>query len=146
MLGGLRPQAYVHNPMEWVDPLGLYSLLKHSGMGHHLLPRSVAKKLGLKDFSHNEAIAWYPDNIEGSDELHKKLHRLLIEQDVPYHGSKFEGDTKDFFDKAKKAYEGIEDKGFLKIPYTDDILVDDVTPKEALEILEKHILGVPKHE
>ena len=23
MLGGLRPQAYVHNPMEWVDPLGL---------------------------------------------------------------------------------------------------------------------------
>lgn len=23
MAGGLRPQAYVHNPMEWVDPLGL---------------------------------------------------------------------------------------------------------------------------
>ncbi|MFM2479668.1 RHS repeat-associated core domain-containing protein [Celerinatantimonas sp. MCCC 1A17872] len=23
MLGGLRPQAYVHNPIEWVDPLGL---------------------------------------------------------------------------------------------------------------------------
>ncbi|WP_332405598.1 HNH/endonuclease VII fold putative polymorphic toxin, partial [Vibrio metschnikovii] len=21
--GGLRPQAYVHNPLEWVDPLGL---------------------------------------------------------------------------------------------------------------------------
>ena len=23
MLGGLRPQGYVHNPVEWVDPLGL---------------------------------------------------------------------------------------------------------------------------
>ncbi len=23
MAGGLRPQAYVHNPMEWIDPLGL---------------------------------------------------------------------------------------------------------------------------
>ena len=23
MAGGIRPQAYVHNPMEWVDPLGL---------------------------------------------------------------------------------------------------------------------------
>ncbi len=23
MAGGLRPQAYVHNPLEWVDPLGL---------------------------------------------------------------------------------------------------------------------------
>ena len=23
MAGGLRPQAYVHNPMEWVDPFGL---------------------------------------------------------------------------------------------------------------------------
>jgi len=23
MAGGLRPQAYVHNPVDWVDPLGL---------------------------------------------------------------------------------------------------------------------------
>ncbi|WP_084682747.1 HNH/endonuclease VII fold putative polymorphic toxin, partial [Dickeya sp. MK7] len=23
LAGGLRPQGYVHNPMEWVDPLGL---------------------------------------------------------------------------------------------------------------------------
>ncbi|WP_232486844.1 RHS repeat-associated core domain-containing protein, partial [Pectobacterium parmentieri] len=23
LLGGIRPQAYVHNPLEWVDPLGL---------------------------------------------------------------------------------------------------------------------------
>ncbi len=23
MAGGLRPSSYVHNPMEWVDPLGL---------------------------------------------------------------------------------------------------------------------------
>ncbi|MBN3066361.1 hypothetical protein H5A21_20430, partial [Pectobacterium aquaticum] len=23
LLGGIRPQGYVHNPLEWVDPLGL---------------------------------------------------------------------------------------------------------------------------
>lgn len=43
-------------------------------------------------------------------------------------------------------YDGIDEKGFLKVPYTDEILADDVTPKEALEILEQHILGIPKHE
>ncbi|PWC17624.1 RHS repeat-associated core domain-containing protein, partial [Brenneria nigrifluens] len=25
LLGGIRPQSYVHNPLEWVDPLGLNS-------------------------------------------------------------------------------------------------------------------------
>ncbi|WP_237666827.1 MULTISPECIES: RHS repeat domain-containing protein [unclassified Vibrio] len=32
MAGGLRPQAYVHNPMEWVDPLGLAGEA-HEGKG-----------------------------------------------------------------------------------------------------------------
>ncbi|NRD72171.1 RHS repeat protein [Shewanella sp. VB17] len=30
MAGGIRPQAYVHNPMEWVDPLGLAGHPKNS--------------------------------------------------------------------------------------------------------------------
>ncbi|WP_332420743.1 toxin C-terminal domain-containing protein, partial [Vibrio metschnikovii] len=30
--GGLRPQAYVHNPLEWVDPLGLVGAA-HGGEG-----------------------------------------------------------------------------------------------------------------
>ena len=39
MLGGLRPQAYVHNPMEWMDPLGL--------AGHNSADaRKLAKNLG----------------------------------------------------------------------------------------------------
>ena len=33
------------------------------------------------------------------------------------------GTQKIIFDKEKKAYEGIADKGFLKIPYTDEIIV-----------------------
>ncbi|QXO16516.1 RHS repeat domain-containing protein [Vibrio ostreae] len=146
MLGGLRPQAYVHNPMEWVDPLGLYSELKHTGMGHHLIPRSVAKKLAIDDFAHNQAISWYPNNVSGSDELHKRLHCSLINEGVPFHGSKFEASVGDFFQRAKSAYDGIDEKGFLKVPYTDEILADDVTPKEALEILEQRIVGLPKHE
>ncbi|WP_332401197.1 RHS repeat-associated core domain-containing protein, partial [Vibrio metschnikovii] len=48
--GGLRPQAYVHNPLEWVDPLGLNSTILNRNMGgkvgdrlsaHHVIPVDV---------------------------------------------------------------------------------------------------------
>ena len=50
MLGGLRPQAYVHNPMEWLDPLGLNSTLLNKNIGgvvgdklsaHHVIPVEI---------------------------------------------------------------------------------------------------------
>ncbi|WP_256611777.1 RHS repeat-associated core domain-containing protein [Vibrio ostreae] len=52
MLGGLRPQAYVHNPMEWIEPLGLNSTLLNKNIGgvvgdklsaHHVIPVEIWK-------------------------------------------------------------------------------------------------------
>ncbi len=48
--GGLRPQGYVHNPLEWVDPLGLDSTRLNKNMGgvkgdqlsaHHVIPVEI---------------------------------------------------------------------------------------------------------
>ncbi|MFM2482560.1 RHS repeat-associated core domain-containing protein, partial [Celerinatantimonas sp. YJH-8] len=68
MAGGLRPQAYVHNPVDWVDPLGLTSCQLSASMvkngtprpqdsaAHHIVPetskgaqpaRDVLKKHGI---------------------------------------------------------------------------------------------------
>ena len=41
MAGGLRPQAYVHNPMEWVDPLGL--------TGHENSKNTLAEQMSESD-------------------------------------------------------------------------------------------------
>ncbi|WP_226888529.1 RHS repeat-associated core domain-containing protein, partial [Pectobacterium aquaticum] len=44
LLGGLRPQGYVHNPLEWVDPLGLTpkeGKTKGSGTIHELDPKDI---------------------------------------------------------------------------------------------------------
>ena len=61
----------------WIDPYGLWSLLKLSGMGHHLFPRAIAKKLGIPKLSKNNSISWYPNEIKGSDELHAICHHCL---------------------------------------------------------------------
>ncbi|MDW6093942.1 RHS repeat-associated core domain-containing protein [Vibrio rhizosphaerae] len=42
--GGLRPQGYVHNPMEWVDPLGLMAF--GSGKGTHTANATLFDKEG----------------------------------------------------------------------------------------------------
>ncbi len=61
MAGGLRPQAYVHNPLEWVDPLGLAGCSTKLGKNmeadgvvrpdktaaHHIVPG--ADKNGMTD-------------------------------------------------------------------------------------------------
>ncbi|AZQ11502.1 RHS repeat-associated core domain-containing protein [Shewanella khirikhana] len=47
MAGGTRPQAYVHNPLEWVDPLGLagfytpYSFAAPSGSTHKVYQQNI---------------------------------------------------------------------------------------------------------
>ncbi|MDF2400500.1 hypothetical protein GWQ27_03130 [Aeromonas sp. 5HA1] len=60
--GGLRPQGYVHNPLEWVDPLGLVlgkgrpaSGWSYTNMptingyqNHHVIPRSMGNHPALK--------------------------------------------------------------------------------------------------
>ncbi len=129
--------GYVRDTNNNIDKFGLYSDLLDTGMGHHLMPRSIAKALDISELSQIHSISWYPDEGAGTAELHKKLHRKLIEDGIPYHGSKFTGTTDEFFEKAAKAYKDIDVKGYLKIPYTKEKLFKDLTPAEALEKLKE---------
>ena len=58
-LKGNMPNFYSHvsNRNVWVDTFGLYSDLSDTGMGYHLMPRSIAKQLGITELSPNNAIA-----------------------------------------------------------------------------------------
>ncbi|MFY0519799.1 RHS repeat domain-containing protein [Lysinibacillus sp. UGB7] len=129
--------GYVRDTNNNIDKFGLYSDLLDTGMGHHLMPRSIAKALDISELSQINSISWYPDEGAGTAELHKKLHRKLIEDGIPYHGSKFTGTTDEFFEKAAKAYEDIDVKGYLKIPYTKEWLFKNLTPAEGLEKLKE---------
>lgn len=100
-----------------IDPFGLtWKDLLASGLGHHLFLRSVAKKLGVDELAKLTAMSWYPYDTVGSGVLHQKFHQSLIDAGVPYHGSKFTGTLDDFWKLAEEAYDGINDKGYLKIP------------------------------
>ena len=126
--------GYVFNTMWELDPFGLdWKDLLETGLGHHLFPRSVAKKLGIEEWAKLTAYSWYPYETAGSGALHQKLHRLLIEQGVPFHGSKFMGTLEDFWDLGDKAYESIDVKGYLKVPFSKNSKIyNDLTPQEAL--------------
>jgi RHS repeat-associated protein len=137
LAGGMpNMYSYVRNSNAYIDKFGLYSDLLGSGMGHHLMPRSIAKSLGIADLSPNHAIAWYPNNGVGTADLHKQMHRNLIDEGIPFHGSKFKGTSDEFFEAAKKAYKDMDTKGFMKIPGTDNKLLKNVTPLEGLEKLQ----------
>ena len=140
--------GYVYDTLNEIDPFGLtWKDLLASGLGHHLFPRSVAKKLGINQLAKLTALSWYPNVTEGSGEVHQLLHKLLREEGIPFHGSKFTGSVDEFWKKAMKAYENIDDLGRMKIPGTSKWLYEDVTPKEALQIikdlLDKDQLPVP---
>jgi hypothetical protein len=134
--GGDKFYSYAHDPNSRIDPVGWYSDLNHDGMGHHLMPRSIAKALGISELDKENSIVWYPDDPTNTADLHKKLHRSLIDEGVPYHGSNYTDSVDDFFDSGKKAYANFTEKGFLKIPGTKAVLFDDLTPAEALEKLQ----------
>ena len=130
--------GYVFNTLCEVDPFGLvWKDLLDTGLGHHLFPRSVAEKLGIEELAKLRALSWYPNKSAATGELHQQLHRLLSEKGVPFHGSKFTGTLDDFWKLAEEAYEGIDKKGYLKIPYTKDKLYKDLTPKEAIKKLKE---------
>ncbi|CAM3766074.1 RHS repeat-associated core domain-containing protein [Flavobacterium branchiophilum] len=137
ILGGMAMYGFVKDINSRVDIFGWYSDLLGSGMGHHLMPRSVANNLGITELAQTNSIAWYPDNGVGTAALHGEMHTNLIKEGVPYHGSKFAGTADDFFDKGAKAYDGINTKGYLKIPGTNKPLFENLTPKEALAKLKE---------
>ncbi|WP_194530705.1 RHS repeat domain-containing protein [Zobellia roscoffensis] len=138
LAGGMpNMYSYTHDSNAWVDQYGLYSDLLGSGMGHHLMPRSIAKSLGIGELSPDNAFSWYPNNGANTADLHKQLHRDLIDEGIPYHGSKFKGTSDEFFEAAKKAYKDIDVKGYMKIPGTDNKLLKNVTPLEGIEKLQE---------
>ncbi len=136
-MGGLNLYSYVNDSNTYVDTFGWWSELLPSGMGHHLFPRSVAKKLGISELSQNNSIAWYPNDIKGSDVLHGEMHGALSKEGIPFHGSKFEGTMAEAFDKMKKAYAGFDEKGFLKVPGTNEKLFKNLTPGEAIDKIKE---------
>ncbi|MBQ3513248.1 MAG: RHS repeat-associated core domain-containing protein [Lachnospiraceae bacterium] len=136
--GNLTLYGYVYNTLGEIDPFGLtWKDILAKGLGHHLFPRSVAKKLGISELAKLTALSWYPNVTEGSGKLHQDLHRLLKEAGVPFHGSKFTGTLDDFWEMAEKAYAGLDDLGYLKIPGTSEKLYKKVTPREALAIIKE---------
>lgn len=112
----------------------MYSDLKSTGLGHHLFPRSIGDKLDMRDTIEN--IKWYPNDPIGTADLHKQMHQNLIDEGIPYHGSKFEGSLEDALDGMDRAYKYFETKGYLMI---DGKRYDDLTPGEAMDKVRQHI-------
>ncbi|MBC9130881.1 hypothetical protein FcAc13_06105 [Frischella sp. Ac13] len=68
------------------------------------------------------------------------MHKLLLEADIPWQGSKFTGNLDDFMKVAKEAYKDIDAKGVLKFQGKNGRIVQkNLTPLEALEEIEKKI-------
>ncbi|HFQ5140853.1 TPA: RHS repeat-associated core domain-containing protein [Vibrio vulnificus] len=73
--GGLRPQAYVFNPLEWVDPLGLMPLHNPVNQGHHMVPHSVASHMGISPFNSQQGVpAMYWDDNQWTGLEHSAMH------------------------------------------------------------------------
>ncbi|WP_225458730.1 RHS repeat domain-containing protein [Vibrio vulnificus] len=73
--GGLRPQAYVFNPLDWVDPLGLMPLHNPVNQGHHMVPHSVASHMGISPFNSQQGVpAMYWDDNQWTGLEHSAMH------------------------------------------------------------------------
>ena len=85
-------------------PLGLYSDLLHSGIGHYLFPRALGIKLGIRDKI--EGIRWYPKKTEGTSILHRDMHRALADNGIPLQPNRMNylGTLDNALDSMEKAY------------------------------------------
>ncbi len=131
--------AYVHDTNGWIDPFGLYSDLLHSGIGHHLFPRALGTKLGIRDKI--EGIRWYPNVPEGTSILHRDMHRALAANGIPLQPNRmnYSGTLDEALDSMEKAYSQfnkLEHKGFLLI---NGVTLDDLTPAEAMKEVKKQL-------
>ncbi|MBQ3544924.1 MAG: hypothetical protein IJA34_08070 [Lachnospiraceae bacterium] len=62
----------------------------------------------------------------------------MRKQNIPTQGSKYVGTLEEFWELAEKAYDGFEQKGYLKIPHTKNSdIYDNLTPKEALKKIKE---------
>ncbi len=74
--------GYVFNTMWELDPFGLdWKDLLETGLGHHLFPRSVAKKLGIEEWAKLTAYSWYPYETAGSGRFIKNFIVFLLSKE-----------------------------------------------------------------
>ena len=125
---------YVKNPNTWIDIFGLFSDLKPTGDGHHLFPRAIGDKLGIRDII--EKVSWYPNVSKNTASLHQELHAKLRESGIPIHGSQYQGTIEQALDAMDNAYKSFDTKGYLMI---DGKRYDNLTPSEAMVKVRQHV-------
>ena len=112
-----------------MEPSRLCGALNWYGMGHHLMLRAIATKLNNSNLAGQNALAWFPNKPSAYPDLHLDMHKLSLEADIPWQGSKFTGNLDDFMKAAKEAYKDIDAKGVLKFPGKNGrILQKNLTP------------------
>lgn len=124
---------------ERMPPLGLYSDLLHSGMGHNLFPRAQGTKLGIRDKI--EGIRWYLNKPKGTSILHRDMHRALADNGIPLQSNRmnYSGTLDNALDSMEKAYSQfnkLEHKGFLLI---NGVTLDNLTPAEAMKEVREQL-------
>ncbi|MNT65912.1 hypothetical protein D3C72_2039350 [compost metagenome] len=102
-------------------------------MGHHPFPRAHANTHGFPELGTKlDSPSWFPNEVAGSDELHKEFHEAIKKEGVPFN-KKFSGTSDELVGKLNKAYEGFPQKGTLKIPRTGQVLAENITIGDALK-------------
>ena len=140
LLGGSRLYGYVVNPTGWIDVLGLmpfWKPLKPTGMGHHPIPRVQANAHNLPKLgTPYDTPSWYPNEVNNSDALHQNMHEALQKEGVPFR-EPFAGTQGEMLDRVRQGYQGMGEKGFMKIPdglpNANNAIAKDVTIAEAVE-------------
>ena len=85
-----------------------------------------------------KAISWYPYITDESGQLHQNLHAALRNNNIPIQGSRYTGTIDEFWKLAEEAYDGFEQKGYLKFPHTKNSdIYENLTPKEALKKIKE---------
>ncbi|MEI7184351.1 RHS repeat-associated core domain-containing protein, partial [Pectobacterium carotovorum] len=79
MLGGIRPQGYVHNPLEWVDPLGLVKVGRWMSPAEHQQMLETGKVVQSNTGTTHVA---YPADVEAFGKQ-AKPGTVYAEFDVP---------------------------------------------------------------
>ncbi|WP_448822913.1 RHS repeat domain-containing protein [Capnocytophaga sp.] len=136
LLGGFELYSYVQDSNTMLDLLGLYSDLKHTGDGHHMFPRALGDKLGIRDVI--EGVKWYPNDPTNTASLHGDFHNKLKEAGIPKQPNKqgYSGSVSDALDAMDIAYKDFDKEGFLMI---DGKRYDNKNPKEAMDLVREHI-------
>jgi hypothetical protein len=105
--------GYVKDVNDMVDTFGLFKNLKPTGAGHHLFPRSIGEKLGIRNII--EGVKWYPDIPENTASLHQELHAQLSKEGIPFHGSSYGGTLDEALDSMERAYKVFDANGYLMV-------------------------------